>query len=203
MDFAIHVGGSLPGASCWERFCVDGHAAHERAALGSQLPVQEEELYIFLMEFCYFGFLIDHVIEKINKETGNCVILHWFLVGFVIPWSLKKTQLVAWTPAVDISPCFLALYYLSWPRHISAITIVVQAALGPLKLTLWNISGEMLQVQWAGRDPAASLHQPRILKSFCTLPYVIKLLQLEGEKSPIFFHLSSINTPPVKVMHHC
>lgn len=96
-------------------------------------------------------------------------------------FSVKKTKSVAWTPAVDISPCSLAPYYLSWARYISAITPVLQDALGSLKLTLWNIGGEMLQVQGAGRDPAASWHQPRILKSFVHYPSVIKLFPLEAE----------------------
>lgn len=110
---------------------------------------------------------------RIQKQLINNFRLAPSGICHSIKLSFKKTKLAAWTPAADTPtphPCFLALYYLSWSRPTSAITRVLQAALGPLKLTLWNISGEMLQVQRAGRHPEASSHQSGILKSFVHHP---------------------------------
>lgn len=49
----------------------------------------------------------NYVDLKINKGTRNCIILDLLSVGFVIPYSFKKTKLEARIPAVDILPLFL------------------------------------------------------------------------------------------------
>ena len=83
-------------------------------------------------------------------------------------WKHKSQLLSFLSPSAQSIPVF---YYHSWSKRISAITTLPQAVLRPLELTLWNISGEVMQVQALANVQQQVNNQFRILKG--SLCYVL------------------------------